>query len=294
MSEWKEISDLPTRIFLVLREKFFDTMGNPIAFDLRDKSSTQDDPLDEFISEILEKELGASFGVVKASPLVSPDIVIFRKETLNLEKHLSFEDLEKIFALEIKKLNRTNSGVAARKSGLDYNSTPPCGKVRVYTKQGEKVDVKAFYAFVCQEEAKGAYKLTALTMCDGDSLNKDYDLYLSAVETRQKEIDLGTYCDGLNRNRPMFVFANPLGLEEMNHKATLIHADNSLDKKYVYLRKVFRLIRKSKGNEENIFWCYRLKSDIALGHKVKDIYDFPTPKKRCNKTHSRGKLILPF
>lgn len=294
MTNSNVLSDLPTRAFLTLREKFFDENGKPISFKLREKSSTQDDPLDEYISQILREKIEPSVGVIKATSLVSPDIVVFEKELVSSENCQHFEGLDKIFALEVKKLNRTGSGTTARKSGLDYNSTPPCGKVRVYSKEGNKVEIRAFYAFVCQEEAEsGICQLTALILCDGGALNKDFGLYLSAIETREKEIHLGTYRDGLNRNRPMFVFGNPLGLQEMDYKATIIHPADNLDKKNTNLGKVFRLIRSCEGHE-NVFWCYRLKSDIDQGHKVEDLYDFPTPKNRTVKTQSRGRLVLPF
>lgn len=297
MSKPQKSLDLPIRVFLILRDNFFDATGKPKTFRLRDKLSTQDDPLDEYLAKSLADELGEDFRVVKASPLVSPDLAIYRKQFLDTQsiKKGSCEDLDRILALEVKKLNRTSSGSTARRSGVDYNTTPPCGKVRVYTQKDEPLDVRAFYVFVCQEKSsdEGSYELTALTLCDGNSLNMDFNLYLSAVETREKEIQLGTYTDGLNRNRPMFVFSNPLGLSELDHKATLIHPINDLDERCDRLGKVFRLIRTTKDSQ-NVFWCYRYKVDIEPAHVVLDIRDFPTPSKRTKKTQSRGKLRLPF
>ena len=34
-------------------------------------------------------------------------------------------------------------------------------------------------------------------------LNQDFDLYLAIVGAREKQIGLGTYGDGVNRQRPM-------------------------------------------------------------------------------------------
>ena len=288
--------DLPACTFLILRDHFFDSDGKPKPFKLRDKLHTQDDPLDEYLHNLLASK--PDYECIKASPLVSPDLVLYHKQSLSDDnlKEGAFEDLTKILALEVKKLNRTSSGSVARRSGLDYNTTPPCGKVRVYTQGGKSLDIRAFYLFICQErepEKRGSYKLTALTLCDGNAINMDFDLYLSAVETREKEIELGTYRDGLNRNRPMFVFSNPLGLSEMDHNATLIHPAEDLDEKCNQLGKVFRLIRSAKEGV-NIFWCYRSVVDIPLKHTIEEIRDFPTPSQRRKETQSRGRFKLPI
>jgi hypothetical protein len=50
-------SDLSVETFLLLRHKFFDAKGHPVSFPLCDKRNTQDDPLDEYISEILKTDL---------------------------------------------------------------------------------------------------------------------------------------------------------------------------------------------------------------------------------------------
>ena len=288
--------DLPVRTFLILRDHFFDSKGKPKAFTLRDKLHTQDDPFDEYLHNLLANKL--DYECIKASPLVSPDLVLYHKQSLLDEtfEEGDFEDLARILAIEVKKLNRTSSGSVARKSGLDYNTTPPCGKVRVYVQGDKPLDIRAFYLFVCQEKApekKGSYKLTALTLCDGNALNMDFDLYLSAVETREKEIQLGTYLDGLNRQRPMFVFSNPLGLSKMNQNATLIHTAENLDETCSQLGKVFRLFRSAKEGT-HIFWCYRFVVDIAPEHTIMDIRDFPTPSKRKKETQPRGRLKLPI
>jgi len=121
----------------------------------------------------------------------------------------------------------------------------------------------------------------------------DFSLYLSAVEKREKEIELGTYQDGLNRNRPMFVFSNPLGLSEMDNNATLIHATEDLEKKCDQLGKVFRLNR-SVGKSYQIFWCYRFVTDISSDHAINEISEFPTPSQREKETQSRGRFRLPI
>ena len=118
-----------------------------------------------------------------------------------------------MMGIEVKKLERGQDGKIARASGLDYNSTPPCGAIRVYDASGQPLDMRGFYLFVCLERGKrvGTNWLSALALCDGNALNADFDYYLAVAGERSKEIGVGTYGDGANRNRPMVIFANPLG-----------------------------------------------------------------------------------
>ena len=44
---------------------------------------------------------------------------------------------------------------------------------------------------------------------DGNILNDDFNLYLSITGERTKRIGLGTFSDGVDRARPMLIFANP-------------------------------------------------------------------------------------
>jgi hypothetical protein len=293
-SEYDKVVDLPTKTFLVLRDRFFDDAGQPIDFSLRDKKNTQDDPLDEYLHNLLSEELGCN--VVKASPLVSPDMVAYTEPfgSANV-KDGTCDDVTKILAIEVKKLDRTPSGATARASGIDYNSTPPCGKVRVYAQGNKPLDIRAFYLFVCQENATAnrGYKLTSLALCDGNALNSDFSLYLSAIEPREKEIELGTYADGLNRNRPMFVFSNPLGLSELDYHATLIHISSDLDQTYRQLTKVYELPRLAK-TEKIVFWCYRCRKDVIERKGIEKLRDFPTPTGRKKETQTRGRLRLPI
>ncbi len=205
------------------------------------------------------------------------------------------DDLTRIVGIEIKKLERTKSGSVARRSGLDYNTTPPCGTIRVYDANDNPLDIRGFYLFVCQEQEPGAentYKLSALALCDGNMLNKDFDLYLSAVGQRKKEIGLGTYGNGANRHRPMFIFANPLGIPELDNAVTLIHPDATLAESEAGLQMAYRLIRMAKDGER-VFYCYRLAADIGTGHPITDLKNpFPTPLSRSIRTQNRGRFRL--
>jgi hypothetical protein len=132
-------------------------------------------------------------------------------------------NLTHIVAIEVKKLERTQSGTITRPSGMDYNTTPPCGTVRVYDSSGAALDIRGFDLFVCQEAVlnqSGKYQLSALVLCDGNLLNEDFDYYLSIVGERVKEIGLGTYGNGANRTRPMLIFSNRLSTPQLDHNVT--------------------------------------------------------------------------
>jgi len=289
-------TDLTLEAFIILREHFFDQNGKARAFPLREKRNTQDNPLDEYICNVLREKLRDGECVPSPGPLINPDLVLLRPDRCNGVPRAALQnDLTRIVGIEIKKLERTGSGSVARASGLDYNTTPPCGTIRVYDTNDDPVDIRGFYLLVCQEQVPSAaqtYRLSALALCDGNALNEDFDLYLAAVGQREKEIGLGTYGNGVDRNRPMFIFANPLGITELDHAATLIHPDATLVKPGANLRMVYRLIRTTE-DRERIFYCHRLAKDVRADHPVTDLRDpFPTPKARNTRTQSRGRFRL--
>lgn len=291
-------ADLTLEAFTILREHFFDQKGMPKPFPLREKQNTQDNPLDEYICGVLRNHLQDSECVPVPGPLINPDLVLLRPDRCNSAPRAALrDDLTRIVGVEVKKLERMKSGSVARRSGLDYNTTPPCGTIRVYDTNDNPLDIRGFYLFVCQEQKPGAentYKLSALALCDGNVLNEDFDLYLSAVGQREKEIGFGTYGDGANRHRPMFIFANPLGIPEMDNTTTLIHPDSTLAESEAALRIAYRLIRTAKSRER-IFYCYRLAADIGASHSITDLKDpFPIPLSRSILTQSRGRFRLPI
>ena len=122
-------SDLSVDVFLALREHFFDRDAVPRLYSLRDKRNTQDDPLDERIHQVLQAALSRGVEVETSGPLTTPDLVVYRPGACERASRTDLrEDPKLIFALEVKKLERTESGQIARASGLDYNTTPPCGR----------------------------------------------------------------------------------------------------------------------------------------------------------------------
>jgi len=92
----------------------------------------------------------------------------------------------------------------------------------------------------------------------------------------------------------MFIFANPLGISELDNAVTLIHSDSGLAEHGTGLRIAYRLIRTAKGGERN-FYCYRVAADIGTSHSITDLKNpFPTPLSRNTRTQSRGRFRLPI
>jgi hypothetical protein len=285
-------------VFMALRSVFSDAEGTPLPFLLRDKRNTQDDPLDEHIAEVLRTSLADATCVRAPGPLITPDMVIARADACRRTSRDALRmrpDL--VLGLEVKKLQRTKSGGVARAAGLDYNTTPPCGTVRVYDEKLTPLDIPGFYLFVCLERAADAGKviLSAMVLCDGNLLNADFEYYLSIVGERDKEIGLGTYGDGVDRKRPMLIFANPLGASELDHAASLILRAN-VDIGSEQLRPAYRILRTAEGAQEQAaFTAYRLATDLGPDHEVRQLANpFPVPAERQTATQARGRFRLPF
>ncbi|MCK5291762.1 MAG: hypothetical protein KAR39_07080 [Thermoplasmata archaeon] len=285
-------SDLTVEVFHALRTHFFNDAGDPIEYNLRDKRTTQDDPFDELIYEVISGNLKNAI-CEKSSALVSPDIVILRPDLCEERDRDQLRDsLSNILAIEVKKLERTKGGSVARASGLDYNTTPPCGTVTVYDRNDKPLHIRSFYLFVCQESSElGKYKLTALTLCDGNAVNEDFELYKSVVGQRKKKIGIGTYGNGADRNRPMLIFPNPLGASELDRAVTLVHPDRNVMKTDRELCLVYRLVRSYEGKRA-VFYCYRMREDVEKNHQVVDLENpFPSPT-RDVRTQARGRFRL--
>ena len=285
-------TDLAVESFIAMRDMFFNEDGEPREISLRKKRSNQDDPLSEYICEKLKSVPGIE--CLKSSPNVSPDLVVLRPELCSAATREELRsDITRILAIEVKKLQRNPRGGIRRPTGLDYNTSPPCYIVRVYDRRGNPFEIRAFYLFLCEElvepgREKDKYKVTALVLCDGRALNEDFELYLSAVEPRRKEIDLGTYGDGINRHRPMYVFANPLGVPEFDGHATLIHSSPALERRHPQLKLAYILRRRTRDGQIREFYCYRLGKDVPPIHRVGIIDDFPRPQRRSEETQRRG------
>ena len=287
------MTDLPTIAFLRLRQRFFDEDGHPVPFRLRDKRNTQDDPFDEFLAEDVLSDLEGISCIKAPGPLITPDMVLHRSRG----KIDRANDPRQIAGIEVKKLERTAQGGVARASGLDFNTTPPCGRIRVYDAAAAPLDIRGFYLFVCLEplpRTSDRVIISAFALVDGNVLNEDFELYLSITGERTKRIGLGTFSDGADRARPMLIFANPLGISQLDRAATLIHADDALSESFRDLTPVFTLKRSVSSDEARVFSCYRDRRDASNDDLLRELADpFPTPA-RDTRTRPRGRFTLPF
>ena len=289
-------SDLSAQAFLTLRRAFFDEAGQSVPFGLVPKGNTQDDPFDRYVAALLSERLQEATCQKSSGPLINPDFVIYRREECVQSLRSALRgDVSNIVAIEVKKLERGVSGQVARSTGLDYNTTPPCGIVRVYDAGDQATDIRAFYLFVCQEKRDdGSFVLTALTLCDGNLLNADFNLYLEITGLRMKGLGLGTYGDGVNRNRPMLIFANPLGAPQFDHHSTWIAGvpPNKVDACFA---EVYEVGRTEAEGGERLFYAYRIREDVPVGWEPQRLLDpFPKPIRRVEATQARGRFRLPF
>lgn len=282
--------DLPTAAFMALRERFFDDDGHPIPFDLRDKRNTQDDPLDEFLARDVLAGLAGVACSPAPGPLITPDLVLHRAEVARPD------DLQQVVGIEVKKIERTAQGTVARASGLDYNTTPPCGLLRVYARDDTPVNVRGFYLFVCLEIAPRTWRrmiVSALALVDGNLLNEDFDLYLEVTGERRKRIGLGTFADGADRARPMVIFGNPLGIAALDHAATLVHPISNLSDTVPSLKRAHLIRRSTADGRHREFSCYRDVRDFQGDGASVLVDPFLTPT-RDTRTRPRGRFVLPF
>lgn len=281
--------------FTILSEAFFDDRGQSVPFRLRDKRNTQDDPFDEYVTDLLHEHLPEEVIVLRADkPLVSPDAVIARPEEYELLRAGGVDyDPGAIFGLEVKKVDLGRNGKPARSTGLDYNSTPPCATIRVYAEDGNEIRIPGFYLFVAlkgDEEGGGVVQVHSMALVAGAVLNRDVDLYDRVTGRRTKQIGLGTYGDGANRVRPMLLFSNPLGWEWMLGAATLISERDDLaeDPSLAHVRDMTRTV--SPGVSE-LFHCYRL-AKLAPSVEETAHDPFPQPSKRKEETAQRGRFEI--
>jgi hypothetical protein len=290
--------DLAAAAFVVLREQLFDPDGEPIPFGLRDKRNTQDDPFDEWIVRQLAQGMPSEIKVATAAgPLISPDMVVAAPRGVReIREHRDDLGTTEAVGIEVKKLDRARSGLIARPSGIDYNTTPPSRTISVVY-EGEAIELPGFYLFACLEPASGRrrYRVSALALSDGGVLNEDVDLYRARTGIRKKEIGLGSFGDGLDRQRPMLVFANPLGWSRLDRAATLIHRrpDLASEPGLVKLGTIERTNPERPSQAPSPYTAYRYAPDVAGDRRPFEERDpFPSVRSRSEDTQARGRFHL--
>jgi len=286
--------DLSAETFVVLRRALFDGPGLPLPFQLRDKRNTQDDPLDEHLQVVVDDALASEHVSVQRSsgPLISPDMALVAVQRVR-QRLAKGEPMTRadVVGIEVKKLERTASGRVARATGLDFNTTPPSEVLTVLGPGDQQVEIPGSYLIVIQEPADEQVAVTALVMCDGALLNEDVALYKSVVNVRTKLIGLGSYGDGVDRQRPMLIFTNPLSVGEFDAVPTLVSGRADLADTYDNLRLVGMLGRTRPDGSKARFHCYRVAEDEARAASLDLTDPFPVPA-RTEETHARGRFRL--
>ncbi|WP_031077648.1 hypothetical protein [Streptomyces sp. NRRL WC-3742] len=287
--------ELPAEVFLALAEEFFDERGRPVPFHLPPKRKPQDDPFDRHVVAVLERRLAGDLDVLTSGQNTSPDLVVIRPEECRLQVDDGVgPDTRAVMALEVKKVAPTPGGRPSRTSSMDFNSTPPSSTVRVYPDGGGALAVPAYYLIALlawSPTEPDQHYIDSLALVAGSALNDDTRLYDRITGERTKLINLGSYGDGADRQRPMLIFSNPLGWDWMAGQATLISDRPDLDTEVGHLRHVREISRDTASGGANTFHCYRLESldPPVMGPRRNP---FPIPNARTEKTSPRGRFRI--
>lgn len=215
-------SSLLPRVFYTICKHFFAEDGTKLRFNLTTKSTVVSDPFVEYLDENVFSNIKPISGRVVQSIVapshLSPDLAFYEEKKTKKSKIPN-----ELFGIEVK-TSKSKSG------DINFNSTPPCGKVVVDVNGEEKI-IPCYYFFVQltpleEDEEDNMFEIGTMMLVDGDFINSDFDLYLEATGVREKRIDLGSYGDGMDRQRPMFVFPNPLGIAGIrSERSTMISKD---------------------------------------------------------------------
>jgi hypothetical protein len=304
--------DLLAAAFVVLARAFFES-GSGLAHPrgqspLPPKANTQDDPFDVRVGELLDAGLTSVRGrpteiARAAGPLISPDLVaVDRRDALAAltgpPTPLPEQPVPWALALEVKKLNWKQGATVVRSGGLDYNSTPPTPVARVVAPGlHESLPLPASYLFaILKPDSVGrGFLITGMVMCSGSALDASDVEYLRATGSRNKRINLGSYGDGMDRVRPMYVFPNPLSVQGWSTTATLISERPDLETEYPQLRRLGSIERTviAPPAPTRRFSYYRLDAHVLDGVAPIDLVDpFQRVATRTEATAGRGRFVL--
>lgn len=252
-------------VFYCICKHFFLEDGTKKRFSLPVRKDITSDPFVEYLDlHVLDKL--RSIERIVAPPSVAPDLAFFTKEH------------DTVFGLEVKTTKSTTSNI-------NFNSTPPCGKVVVELNGSEKT-IPCYYLVVQLLEIEGdLMEINSMTLIDGNFINSDFELYKEATGVRTKKIDLGSNGDGMDRQRPMFVFPNPLNIPGIRgERSTLISGSdftfsnnfNSIIGKVAELNRVngekffaYQTVRQLKGPFTNVNRSTKTKLRSKLKIEIK-------------------------
>lgn len=298
--------DLLAAAFVSLASAFFDhSSGKAVPRELEPlppKRETQDDPFDVRVGDILAADLpgirGAATSVRRArGPLISPDLVLIDETGAGARARGPIDDAAPPVAwaagVEVKKLQPSATGIG-RASGMDYNSTPPTPVCRIGVAGTiGTLAVPATYTFAILDARAERPQVSGLVMCVGSVLDASDEEYLRAIGSRTKLIGLGSYGDGMDRVRPMFVYPNPLSASDFAECATLVSERSDLDTEYPQLAALGTLRRTLRDDGGQVEFTYYTMAADAATRAGGDLLDpFRAVANRSESTAARGRFVL--
>lgn len=284
------MADITPDLFLYFCNNFFiDGTGNFInnpVIQLNPKITRQDDPFDKWIAENAANLNLPNLKIHTSGPLIHPDVVIEHKKDNTLD----------YLGVEIKKLNATDKGKDPRGVTLDYNSTIPCGTLRIYRRNREYLDIKGYYLFVLldQNQAELERQVFNFIFCDGDLLNDDFELHQRSKTSNISEYGIGSYAEASVRHRDMYNFPNPLdsNIPELADQVSLIHESGDLENRYPDLVKTHSIKRNRRDQTTRYFYIYRHRLAAEKPDNVPEIELFVKCAKRKPKKRSEYKFVI--
>lgn len=268
------MSSIIPRVFYILCEHFFSEDGTKRKFKLSSKTTVVSDPFVEYLDENIFSKIKFKknkIHCIVAPSHISPDLAFYEDENGTTDN---------LFGIEVK-TSKSKSG------DINFNSTPPCGKILLEV-NGEDAIVPSYYLFVqltsSNDTEDNMFEIGTMMLIDGDFINSDFELYLEATGVREKRIDLGSYGDGMDRQRPMFVFPNPLGIPGVrSERSTLIsknryasfECDDEIGMVAILNRDgqkffAYQAVRKLSGPFVNVSRSTATKSRIKLKVKTQE------------------------
>lgn len=176
---------------------------------------TRESPNDKefFVQNWVESVLTSAYTLEQRPRNAHPDYVV--------KQGTQAECLE-VKSLENVPAGRRDPSTAPCRTDVDFNSCIPCGKVKVSNEV-----LRCYYVFVLYEKVEQDNPLTlkavAMTLVDGNFLNRDIELSLGHRNT--SESGFGSYGDAFIRTRKMYRFPNPLTYPAFRYRTVFVTED---------------------------------------------------------------------
>lgn len=255
---------IPT-VFYKLCRHFFYEDGTKHKFKIENKSTVVSDPFVDYLDQNVFTNMGHIEHIIAPSH-ISPDLAFY----VNWKEN-GFDPVG-LFGIEVK----TSKSKAC---DINFNSTIPCGNIVVEVEEDEKI-IPCYYLFVQFDEVSeenNEFEIAKMMLVDGDFINSDFDLYLEATGIREKKINIGSYGDGMDKQRQMFMFPNPLRISGIRSERSTLITKIDFEKKDT-IGKVATIERG-----EQVFFAYQAIRNLVI--PLDNV-------QRSEKTRPRNKLKI--